>query len=443
MQIEAFDGIIASGSPPGPAMIRVRTLAGIPSLPAVSTRPLLVCVSHVSPSPPRAGNEYRLNRLLLWLGLNGWDVLLLVCPLAGDELSDTQITALGEDHQNVVVFERDGTLRAQLGRCDLANLVAGLDATPVRSQIEREDADTDQRVLSLTRVFCPDILLELLMAIDNDVHPAVIQVNYCFMTRSLPFLSAETLKIVDTHDVFSSKASKVHRFNIADGLALTPEDERHLLRDADVVIAIQPDEAKELLNLGITARVITVGVDMPDPPRVRRIADHPAVLVVGSDNQMNCKGLNDFLRFAWPTVLQAIPEAQLNVIGSVGKCLSGYERNVHQLGYVDDLDAAYEQARLVINPAVAGTGLKIKTLEALSQLRPIVLWPSGVDGVSPELRAYCQCARDWFQFTQSVIDILCDPDAGNRLFESRDIIARLLSQDHVYAEYKTLLNSCR
>ena len=417
--------------------IRVQALSETPPRSAEATRPLLICVSHVSPSPPRAGNEYRINRQLRWLASSGWDILLILCPLPDDDISDTQIDALVQEHSNLVLVERNGTLRVRLARQDLARLIGGLDGNPVRSG--QSEAQLNQRLQTLTCTFCPDILLNLLISVDRELHPAVVQVNYCFMTRSFPFLRKETLKIVDTHDVFSTKADKVERFGISDSLALTAEDERNLLRHADAVLAIQPDEAEELRNLGVTASIITVGVDMTAPSRSSRCGDEPVVLLVASDNPMNLKGLTDFLRFAWPTVLQALPHARLHVVGSVGKHLSGYEANVQGLGYVDDLEGAYGRARLVINPAVAGTGLKIKTLEALSWLRPIVLWPSGVDGIPPELQVYCDIMRDWFQFTRRVIEILSEPQPGHRLYEERDAIARMLSPERIYQDYLNFL----
>lgn len=425
------------------ATIALAPLRADAPAPVASDRPLLVCLSHVSPCPPRAGNEYRIQRLLGWVRSIGWDVLLLVCPLPGDLLSEAQIAALAQEYPNVVVVERRGMLRHQLARPDLAQIVSALDGVKIENFAEtlhEEGALASSRLLPITRTFCPDVLLELLRAVDQGAHPSVVQVNYGFMTRGFPLLRPEALKIVDTHDVFSTKASKVVRFGITDSLALTPGEERQLLQPADVLIAIQPDEARELRALNGEATILTVGVDMPAPP-AGGVAARPVALMVASANEMNRKGLRDFLRFAWPLVLKEVPEAEFHVVGSVGECLSGHEPNVRWLGRVDDLDAAYAAARLVVNPAVAGTGLKIKTLEALAQLRPIVLWPSGVDGVSPDLKAYCQCVSDWFDFARCVIRDLTDPEAGSRLVEARGRIAELLSQDHVYAEFGTLLKS--
>ena len=93
----------------------------------------------------------------------------------------------------------------------------------------------------------------------------------------------------------------------------------------------------------------------------------------------------------------------------------------------------------MINPAVAGTGLKIKTLEALAHLRPIVVWPSGVDGVGPAARQFCQVATDWYDFARKVVDSLAD-EKSRALFEQREEIAKMLSPDAVYASLRQAIS---
>ncbi len=93
-----------------------------------------------------------------------------------------------------------------------------------------------------------------------------------------------------------------------------------------------------------------------------------------------------------------MPNAELRVVGTLGLRVETDDPSVKIMGLVDDLDAAYAGARVVINPAVAGTGLKIKTVEALCHHCPLVTWPSGVEGITPDLRALCYVATDWYMF---------------------------------------------
>jgi hypothetical protein len=164
----------------------------------------------------------------------------------------------------------------------------------------------------------------------------------------------------------------------------------------------------------------------------------PVVFCVGSDNSRNLLGLRDFLKFAWPEIRSAVPDVRLAVAGSIGAAVPDYLQDIDVLGHVDDLDPVYRQARVVVNPAVAGTGLKVKTVEALSRLRPIVTWPNGADGLPPELAELVPPAHDWLDFAERVIAWLrSETPAFNAATAAS--IRHLLSSEHVYAELEARL----
>jgi len=304
------------------------------------------------------------------------------------------------------------------------------------------DCDDSARQLhGIVRSFCPDILVELLLHLEAEFDPEVLLAEYIFMTRPFALLRPGLLKIVDTIDVFSTKYEKVVKYGIEDSLAISPAEEAELLNRADLLIAIQAAEADELRKLAPKKQIISVPVDfplleqVPPPPPATR----PVILLVASGNAMNVKGLKDFLRFAWPLVRDALPEAEFHVIGSVGKAVETAPPGVQILGHAEDLAAVYAGARVIINPAITGTGLKIKTVEALCHLRPIVVWPSGVDGVGPEVRALCNTATNWFDFALHVIRLAGAEDGAQTLFAHRDELARQFAPDTVYAPLGAVL----
>jgi Glycosyl transferases group 1 len=380
--------------------------------------------------------------MLRWLKSQGWDIILVLCPLSGEEKNDSEISALASECSNLIYIDRSGLLQYHADREDIVACVRSLQGMNSRDYAavlrENDPSNPVFRLNYIIQTFSPDVLIETLLALEQKLAPRIVLANYVFMTRGLPLLGARTLKIVDTIDVFSTKASKVCAFGIED-FAMTSAEEAALLARADVALAIQAEEGDELRRIAPSMKVVTVGVDMPGPPRSNVFVNGKVILLVASKNPMNLMGLRDFLRFSWPRVIQAHPDAELQIIGAVGDVLFGDEPRVKALGRVDDLASHYEGARLVINPAVAGTGLKIKTLEALAHLRPIVLWPSGVDGVSPNLRSLCECVTDWFEFTRSVIRHLDNDEAGNRIRTARDRIRDLLSPKTVYAELEEII----
>ncbi|WP_431284614.1 class I SAM-dependent methyltransferase [Humitalea sp. 24SJ18S-53] len=427
---------LAAASAMDPVTLHVQRIAGTGRPPSPTDRPLVVFLSHVPPYPPRAGNEYRTERVLSWLRDKGWDVVFLYCPLGGEEPDAARLAALAAGCENLVYVHRDGQIRHSLARPDVAAVVAALEGRQTRdvAGLVQESTGGAVRLLNMMRTFSADALVEVMCAIDAALAPRIVIANYIFMTRGLKLLRDEALTIVDTIDVFSTKARKVEAYGIEDSLAMSEAEEAYLLSDADLVLAIQPEEADDLRRIAPKARVVVVGVDMPVEMSRATLVAAPVVLLVASGNPMNAKGLRDFLRFAWPLVLQAVPGAELRVVGSVGAAVPGQEAGVHRLGLVDDLGAAYAQARVVINPAVAGTGVKIKTLEAFANLRPLVTWPAGLDGVPADLRDLCECVTDWYAFAEALIRMLEDDNAARKVIANRDRIAELLSPAAIFSE---------
>ena len=157
------------------------------------------------------------------------------------------------------------------------------------------------------------------------------------------------------------------------------------------------------------------------------------LLYVASGNPRNCKGLSDFVRLAWPRIRRRVAHAELLVVGGVGKVLAALNvPGVSVVGAVEDTSPLYREAALIINPVVAGTGLKIKTVEALSHLRPIVTWPAGVDGFDPRLAARCLVARDWYEFANVVADALATGRERQFTAHDRALIADLVSPETTY-----------
>ena len=394
---------------------------------ASSAPPTVLCVSHVSPWPVRAGNEYRVARMLDHLQSRGHRIVLLLAPLPNEPMAPAAFERLADTYGNVVKCDRDGKVTFLLRDCP--DVLSGV--------VDRYNADQGveagftSNFQEADRAFCHDVVETTALALARSLGRVAVVAEYIFMTRFFDKLGPNALRIVDTHDVFSQKGSNIVAYGIPDG-ALSPTDEAKRLNRADVIIAIQSDEATTLKALVPHREVLVTGVDAT----VVESADwpnRPVVLLAGSGNLLNVTGLRDFLRFCWPDVLEQVPDAQLRIAGGVGRAAPPGEPAVAALGYVPDLRAEYRTARVVINPAVAGTGLKIKTIEALAHLRPVVGWPHNRDGLPDWLNEFVYEAADWRNFAQELARRLQQTESP---FDSAAIaaIARQLSPEVVYRD---------
>ena len=410
------------------------------SLPSLPNNPKLFCLCHVAPWPPRAGNEYRIHRMLTWATRIGWDVFLLVAPLPGQEPDAEQIRRLCSVYPNVVVACLNGHIFYSLKQGgDALSALNGQPTTDFANLLgEPQPSDPIETwALDFQRTMASDVLITVLQALVQAIQPKVVLANYVFMTRALAQLPQGVLKVLDTHDVFSTKQETVERFGIADK-SISTEIETRLLGRADVIIAIQSEERAILSALAPGKTVITAGVDFDFTP-LDSSPEGRSILFVASGNSINVKGAHDFLRFAWPLVQRKVGDAELLVCGSVGESIKVNDPKVRILGHVEDLTPLYSKARVVINPAVAGTGLKIKTIEAIVNLRPIVLWPLGASGLDPELKFYCTIAKNWYEFSVGVVEHLLDDTAIAKLRQNQNRLRELISAENVYSELAKVL----
>ncbi|AGU47938.1 putative glycosyltransferase [Variovorax paradoxus B4] len=416
---------------------RIDVDRSVASTPVSAANRRVLCVGHVMPYPPRAGNEYRIHRLLTWLSSAGWSPMVVICPLPHEMPSDQQIAMAASIYPNFIVCGHDGVVHHNLS--EDSHLVESLDGEVVRDfgavLGEQDPAIQRERdLLATMRTFCPDVLIELLLKLDENWKPDVLLAEYVFMTRAFAAMRSELPKVIDTIDVFSTKASKVEQYGVTDGLAMSEAEEAALLNRAQLLIGIQPDECRDLARLAPGRRVVNVGVDFHVNVEAGAAPSKPVVLLVASNNPMNVKGTRDFLRFSWPIIRKERGDVELHIVGDVGRSVAIVPDGVKVLGRFEELDAAYAGAAVVINPTVAGTGLKIKTVEAICQLRPVVAFPAGVDGIGGAAKPLLHVASDWFDFAHHVVRVLSDrPDAAT-LVELGAALAREFSPEVVYAE---------
>jgi len=395
----------------------------------------LICVTHILPWPPCADKAYVHHRILSWAAATGWDIVLLVSPVAGEELREDAIKGLTETCPNLVIISRDGNVLYRLSEGGSA--LAKLDGKVVAAPQLFEAEYYNDNLSNMERAFAHDGLVAVLLALTEALDPAAILVDHVFLTRALAMLPRGVRKLVRTCDVFSISENAV-KLGAPDGPSITREQAGRLLARADVIIAAHADEKSILCALAPGIAVISAGMSCDIRPTIL-VPVRNVILLAASDIPAHVKGATDFLRFAWPIVKRSVPDAELLVTGAICGKIKSVDPNIKRVGEVHDLVGFYAQAKVVINPAIAGRDIAIETLAAFANLRPVVAWPHGTDGIDPALRPLCYIATNWYDFATKVIAVLRDVSAINRVEMELDLISQLTSSDHVYAELSTVL----
>ncbi|QHT69599.1 glycosyltransferase family 4 protein [Rhodocytophaga rosea] len=196
--------------------------------------------------------------------------------------------------------------------------------------------------------------------------------------------------IIDTHDLYKlqldEKTDKINvNLNQMQLASARIEDEINLLKLYDALIAIQFDEAAVLKKYFPEKKVITAlhpAIARPVNEDTSHIfTNNPTLLFVGSSSEHNKDALEYFIGTHLSFIIERIPSVKLMICGSVTRQMNIIHPHIEVLGRIDDLQPFYQQATLVINPVRFGSGLKIKTVDALSFGKCVVTTPTGCEGL--------------------------------------------------------------
>jgi glycosyltransferase involved in cell wall biosynthesis len=256
--------------------------------------------------------------------------------------------------------------------------------------------------------------------------PAVAVIaQYAYLAPALPRAHG-ILGLIDTIDVLYRNLDYYRTHGVGQTLcAMERETETHLLKMADWVIAIQPREAELLRDMVGAEKVMVVEHGVVEGAAIDDgHADPAGVVLMGSDNVWNTDGLTWFLAEVWPRVLASRPDAALHVYGELSRVPACRGPGVHAHGFVADIKDVYARAHVAVNPVRFGTGLKIKTVDALAHGRAVVTTPAGAEGLEDAEESTLLVARDPSQFADLLIRLLASPDEAGRLGERARAYAR-------------------
>ena len=243
-------------------------------------------------------------------------------------------------------------------------------------------------------------------------------VSYIFYSRILESIPAEVLKVIDTHDVFSDRYRLYREHGQPrEFFSTSRAEEGKALDRADLALAIQEADAGHFRSL-TRQPVAVVGHLAPPDAGVRApMSSPPAILFVGSAMGINTHGVTWFLDHVLPMVRREVPDAELWLVGSIGKRFKAGRAGVRRWGLIDPLDDLYRQAAVVINPQQFGTGLSIKCVDALSRGRPLVTTASGARGLEDGAGSAFLQAGSAGEFAELVVELLRDSGRGAALGE--------------------------
>jgi glycosyltransferase involved in cell wall biosynthesis len=199
------------------------------------------------------------------------------------------------------------------------------------------------------------------------------------------------------------------------------------------------------LNERISSIPIAVDAQVLQP--IQRKEGSHNILTLGTlSYPPNADGIRWFLQEIFPLVQQQVPDVTLTVIGKnpPADFVQRAEQSngaIEVTGYVDDLTPYMEAAALMVVPVRAGSGMRVRLLEAFARAMPTVTTTIGLEGIIAEADKEILLADEPQSFAAATVKLLNDPDLqemlavnGRQVAEARyDWRAVLKQMDAVYA----------
>lgn len=261
----------------------------------------------------------------------------------------------------------------------------------------------------------PNDLLKYVKELQKQYQFNVVWTEYVWYSKVLEIFDNNVIKVIDTHDVFTEREKLFLQKNEEPiWYYTTQKEEIKGLQRANYVIAIQQQEAiffKEILK--DSSKVITIGNSIKS--KKMDVPKNKKYVFIASDNDLNIYAANIFIEKTLPLIKNKEPNSKFLIVGSICNSIPNSEL-YEKLGFVDDLKKVYSEVRAVINPIQSGTGLNIKTIEALSYAKPLITTKIGAKGLEDAKDAYI-IANTNEEFANSLIEVLNDDKLAQKLSE--------------------------
>lgn len=207
-------------------------------------------------------------------------------------------------------------------------------------------------------------------------------VNYAWYSAALDALPPETVRLIDTHDAFGDRHLRLYAAGTTPVWYFTrAADEGRCLERADTVLSIQEEEQGWFEALTLKP-VTTVGHVTPLqflPPR-ETAGGKLRAGYMASGNPSNQQSIQALIRH-WAADPYLARHVELHLAGPICNTLRSVPPFVTLHGFVEDAQEFYASNDFSVNPNIGGSGLKIKSVEALSYGQPLFATVEGMLGI--------------------------------------------------------------
>jgi len=158
----------------------------------------------------------------------------------------------------------------------------------------------------------------------------------------------------------------------------------------DINLLVNCDEVKVLRERTAQDRIATLPISFPhrdQPLPTRNYEGKPEFIFIGALNVAhNQCSLEYFISNIFGDCVECIPALKLRVVGQtpsedLRRLFARYSESIEWNAWVPDLGRLFATSSAMLVPLLFGSGVKVKTLEALSYALPVISTQFGAEGI--------------------------------------------------------------
>jgi glycosyltransferase involved in cell wall biosynthesis len=396
----------------------------------------ILFLTQIVPYPPDAGPRIKTWHVLCYLAEQGHEIILASFVRPDEEAFVPELKRVCAQVHTVPIR-----------RSNLRNVYYLL-----KSQITKRPYLIERDNLGEMRVLVENLLR--IQAFDYALADQLTMTQFLIPKRnskeSQPNLRRQPQRIFDAHNavwtivermrqatswylrpVLQLEAQRVKRYEaklvleFEHTLAVTTIDKNDLLA---AVSEFEPGSEQDSAQ---KITVIPIAVDTIKLAPIQRKVGSTNILTLGTLHYPpNADGIRWFITEIFPLITRQIPEATLTILGKNPpqdflKIAEDNPGKISVTGFVPDLTPYMQQASLMVVPVRAGSGMRVRILEALAQAMPIVTTTVGLEGIDAQPGEDVLVSDTPEDFGAAVIQLMRDADLQAKLAQN----GRRLAED--------------
>jgi glycosyltransferase involved in cell wall biosynthesis len=231
------------------------------------------------------------------------------------------------------------------------------------------------------------------------------------------------------HESLARQERSARRFALRRFAAAAAALERKWLPAFDSILVASRLDAERVRGLALLRDITVYPNALPEMPQPTRQEREEIVFSGNLEYAPNISAVQFFRRNIWTALRASRPNLKWRIVGknpqAVSKLVAGDDR-IELSGPVEDAVAELAKAQVAVVPVLAGSGTRVKILEAWAAGTPVVSTRLGVEGLDCEDGTNVLIADDASGFTNAVARLLESGgerarigSAGRHLFEKQ------------------------